>query len=98
MSGTHRPGARGIGEIRGLPSDSAPPDRFRLYWAQIEEPRHWLGPVSARLYGYPHERLTLAGITGTNGKSTVTALLARMLEAAGRPTGVLGTLDPQATA
>ncbi len=29
---------RGIGDIRGLPSDDAPPDRFRLYWAQIEEP------------------------------------------------------------
>lgn len=28
----------GIGEIRGLPSDTAPPDRFRLYWAQITEP------------------------------------------------------------
>ncbi|MZR14956.1 hypothetical protein GQE99_18195 [Maritimibacter sp. DP07] len=29
---------RGIGEIRGLPSDSAPPERFRLYWAQVDEP------------------------------------------------------------
>lgn len=29
---------RGIGDIRGLPSDAAPPDRFRLYWAQIDEP------------------------------------------------------------
>jgi hypothetical protein len=29
---------RGIGELRGLPSDIAPPERFRLYWAQIDEP------------------------------------------------------------
>jgi len=29
---------RGIGDLRGLPSDTDPPDRFRLYWAQIEEP------------------------------------------------------------
>ena len=29
---------RGIGELRGLPSNDALPDKFRLYWAQIEEP------------------------------------------------------------
>ena len=29
---------RGIGELRGLPSDDALPAKFRLYWAQIEEP------------------------------------------------------------
>ena len=29
---------RGIAELRGLPSDTAPPDKFRLYWAQIDEP------------------------------------------------------------
>ena len=29
---------RGIGDLRGLPSDDALPAKFRLYWAQIEEP------------------------------------------------------------
>ncbi len=61
-------------------------------WVEVEEPRRWLGPVASRLYGYPHERLKLVGITGTNGKSTVAAIVARMLEANGQPTGILGTL------
>ena len=29
---------RGIGDLRGLPSDAAPPERFRLHWAEIVEP------------------------------------------------------------
>ncbi len=61
-------------------------------WVEVDEPRRWLGPIAARLHGYPHQRLQLIGITGTNGKSTVAALIARMLEAAGRPAGILGTL------
>ncbi len=68
------------------------PAELTVPWVEVEEPRRWIGPLAARLYGYPHERLMLAGVTGTNGKSTVTALLARMLEAAGQPCGILGTL------
>ncbi|MCP4663012.1 MAG: UDP-N-acetylmuramoyl-L-alanyl-D-glutamate--2,6-diaminopimelate ligase [bacterium] len=61
-------------------------------WIGVDDPRPLLGPIAARLYGGPHERLLLVGVTGTNGKSTVIALVARMLEAAGRPAGVVGTL------
>lgn len=68
------------------------PAELAVPWIAVEEPRRWIGPLAARLHGYPHERLRLIGITGTNGKSTVTALIARILEAAGDPSGVLGTL------
>ena len=61
-------------------------------WVEVAEPRSWLGAISSRLYGQPHEHLKLVGITGTNGKSTVTALVAQMLQASGSPCGVLGTL------
>lgn len=37
----------GIGKLRGLPSDTNPPDRFRLYWAQIEEPDKLTGDPGA---------------------------------------------------
>src|SRR5690606_34251206 len=47
---------------------------------------------AARVHGHPDRRLTLCGVTGTNGKSTVVALLAAILEVAGRPCGTLGTL------
>jgi UDP-N-acetylmuramoyl-L-alanyl-D-glutamate--2,6-diaminopimelate ligase len=63
-------------------------------------------PVMARLasafYGFPARDLLMIGVTGTNGKTTVTRLLGDLLEAAGRPTNVLGTLSgarttPEAT-
>ncbi len=68
------------------------PAELTVPWVEVDEPRRWIGPLAARLYSYPHERLKLVGVTGTNGKSTVAALLTRMLEAAGHPCGILGTL------
>jgi UDP-N-acetylmuramoyl-L-alanyl-D-glutamate--2,6-diaminopimelate ligase len=44
-------------------------------------------------FGRPTERLTLAGVTGTNGKTTTTYLLRSILEADGRRTGMVGTVE-----
>ena len=44
-------------------------------------------------FGEPTRRLEVVGVTGTNGKSTTTFLLRSILEAAGRPTGLIGTVD-----
>ncbi len=63
-------------------------------------------PVMARLaaafYGFPARDLLMVGVTGTNGKTTVTQLIGDLLEATGRPTNVMGTLSgarttPEAT-
>jgi UDP-N-acetylmuramoyl-L-alanyl-D-glutamate--2,6-diaminopimelate ligase len=63
-------------------------------------------PVMARLaaafYGFPSRELLMIGVTGTNGKTTVTQLLGDLLTATGRPTNVMGTLSgarttPEAT-
>jgi UDP-N-acetylmuramoyl-L-alanyl-D-glutamate--2,6-diaminopimelate ligase len=63
-------------------------------------------PVMARLaasfYGHPARELLMVGVTGTNGKTTVTQLLGDLLTATGRPTNVMGTLSgarttPEAT-
>jgi len=52
-----------------------------------------LGPVAAAFWGHPSRDLTVVGVTGTAGKTTLTHLLAAILTAAGRPCGVLGTLS-----
>lgn len=49
--------------------------------------------VSASFFGHPSRAMTMVGVTGTNGKTTVTRLLASILEGAGRATGVIGTLN-----
>jgi UDP-N-acetylmuramoyl-L-alanyl-D-glutamate--2,6-diaminopimelate ligase len=61
-------------------------------WAALAEPRDGLAALAARAYGHPDRELVLAGVTGTNGKTTVALLIAAMLEAAGLPAGFLGTL------
>jgi UDP-N-acetylmuramoyl-L-alanyl-D-glutamate--2,6-diaminopimelate ligase len=48
--------------------------------------------LSAAVVGQPASRLTLVGVTGTNGKTTVVSMLAEILEAAGMATTVVGTL------
>jgi UDP-N-acetylmuramoyl-L-alanyl-D-glutamate--2,6-diaminopimelate ligase len=58
--------------------------------------------LAAAFYGFPSRDLMMIGVTGTNGKTTVTHLLGDLLSATGRPTNVLGTLSgarttPEAT-
>lgn len=44
-------------------------------------------------FGNPHESLRISGVTGTNGKTTVSWLLRSILQAAGRQTGLAGTVE-----
>ncbi len=58
----------------------------------VARPRSVLGEVSAHVYGDPARRLTLVGITGTQGKTTATRLAEGGLQAAGVPAAVVGTV------
>jgi UDP-N-acetylmuramoyl-L-alanyl-D-glutamate--2,6-diaminopimelate ligase len=59
----------------------------------VDDVRAVLGAVSARVYGDPSRRLALYGVTGTNGKTTTAYLLESGLRAAGRTTGLIGTIE-----
>ena len=52
-----------------------------------------LARAAARFHGDPGEKLALVGITGTNGKTTVSWLYEAIAEAAGRRPGVIGTIN-----
>ncbi len=54
--------------------------------------RSSLGPLAAALYGHPGRAMTMIGVTGTNGKTTTTHLLAEIFRAAGHEAAVIGTL------
>jgi UDP-N-acetylmuramoyl-L-alanyl-D-glutamate--2,6-diaminopimelate ligase len=58
----------------------------------VEDVRAEMGPVAARFHGDPTAELLVAGITGTNGKTTTAFLVRDVLETAGVPTGLLGTV------
>ncbi len=51
-----------------------------------------MAQVAASYWGHPASSLVMTGVTGTNGKTTVTHLLSAILEAHGWPTEVIGTL------
>jgi UDP-N-acetylmuramoyl-L-alanyl-D-glutamate--2,6-diaminopimelate ligase len=61
--------------------------------AQVRVPavREAMGPMSAAAFGRPSERMRAVGVTGTNGKTTVTYLLEGVLRAAAIRPGVVGT-------
>jgi UDP-N-acetylmuramoyl-L-alanyl-D-glutamate--2,6-diaminopimelate ligase len=55
--------------------------------------RQAMGPLAAAFHGHPSRRLRAVGVTGTNGKTTTTHLLAAIFEAQGWPTAMVGTLS-----
>ncbi len=52
-----------------------------------------LGELSATIYGRPSEKMQVIGITGTSGKTTTSYLVEAALTAAGRTTGLVGTIE-----
>jgi UDP-N-acetylmuramoyl-L-alanyl-D-glutamate--2,6-diaminopimelate ligase len=59
----------------------------------VPDVRAAMAPAAAKLAGDPTARLQVVGITGTNGKTTSAFILRALLEAAGRQTGLLGTVS-----
>src|ERR671915_2397900 len=59
----------------------------------VDDVRSAMAVAAARFYGDPTARLPVVGITGTNGKTTTAFLVRQLLDAAGRPCGLLGTVE-----
>jgi len=59
----------------------------------VASSRRAMAAAADAFYGRPSEALTVVGITGTNGKTTTAFLLHAVLEAAGRQSGLLGTVE-----
>ena len=58
-----------------------------------DNPRRAAGVISAWFYSEPMRDLYSVGVTGTNGKTTVTTLLHQIMSAAGRESGLIGTVE-----
>ncbi len=52
-----------------------------------------LGKIASAFYGYPSEKLSLAGVTGTNGKTTTATLLYKLFKSLGYKAGLLSTVE-----
>jgi len=69
------------------------PEEFTGDWVQVEHGRQALATASRNFYHHPDERILFTGITGTNGKTTTAYLIETILRAAGKITGLLGTIE-----
>ena len=61
-------------------------------WALVADSRQALALMSASFYGHPSTKMRMVGVTGTNGKTTTSNLIASVLDEAGRKTGLVGTI------
>jgi UDP-N-acetylmuramoyl-L-alanyl-D-glutamate--2,6-diaminopimelate ligase len=104
LKGTAQNGHRFIDEAiaRGasvvvVDDDGARPDTFFMHSGVLKvvvpEAREALAVLGANFFGRPGDRLQLVGITGTNGKTTTSHLIRAILEADGKPSGLIGTID-----
>ena len=59
----------------------------------VDDVQSALGKMASEFYGLPSKHLHVVGITGTNGKTTITFLIESLLKADGRKAGVIGTIS-----
>mgnify|MGYP003303659769 FL=1 len=70
------------------PSDKEPSTTYIL----VENTDHALGMLASQWFGNPSHELTLVGVTGTNGKTTIATLLYKLVRALGHKAGLLSTV------
>ncbi|MFC7458668.1 UDP-N-acetylmuramoyl-L-alanyl-D-glutamate--2,6-diaminopimelate ligase [Brachybacterium sp. GCM10030267] len=85
--------ARELGAVMAL-TDPTGEERCRragLPVLVVEDPRRATAVAAALVQGRPADHLRTVGVTGTNGKTSVTTVVTRALDALGVPAGVIGT-------
>lgn len=67
-------------------------DKLPVFSLPVPGLAYKLGLIADRFYAHPSHEMHVIGVTGTDGKTSVTHFLAQALSAAGQPCGLLGTL------
>jgi UDP-N-acetylmuramoyl-L-alanyl-D-glutamate--2,6-diaminopimelate ligase len=70
-----------------------PPALIGAAWVQVRDAAASMGKIADRFYGHPSRAMTVFGVTGTNGKTTVTYFLESIARASGLKAGVVGTVS-----
>lgn len=68
------------------------PDARSANAIPVKDLRQYVGTIASRFYDAPSTKLKVIGVTGTNGKTTTTHLLAQVLDRSERRCGLIGTL------
>ncbi len=65
----------------------------KIAYAVVDDARSAAGPLAQAILGWPGRKLTITGITGTNGKTTIAYILRHILRHAGKKVALLGTIE-----
>ena len=68
-------------------AERPPAGEVEVPWVQVRDGRLALALLGAEVAGHPSREIPVVGVTGTNGKTTTTYLLAAVLDAAGQSAG-----------
>lgn len=79
-------------DMQAFERQTASLDMEGVIAVQTDSSRHSMAIIAANFYDNPSHKLTLVGITGTNGKTTTVTLLHRMFTAMGYSCGLLSTI------
>ncbi|MBI3280643.1 MAG: UDP-N-acetylmuramoyl-L-alanyl-D-glutamate--2,6-diaminopimelate ligase [Acidobacteria bacterium] len=74
-------------------SELPPPVEIQYPWIQVQHGRRALALSAGNYYSHPDRRLSVTGVTGTNGKTTTTYLIDSILRCAGKTTALVGTIE-----
>ncbi|HEV7377954.1 MAG TPA: UDP-N-acetylmuramoyl-L-alanyl-D-glutamate--2,6-diaminopimelate ligase [Pyrinomonadaceae bacterium] len=77
----------------GVISELECPLNFNGAWIEVNEVRRAMALAAAEVHDHPSRELQLVGITGTNGKTTTTYLVAAIAESAGEPVAMTTTVE-----
>lgn len=66
-----------------------------VMYVKVKNSRHMLGTMASRFYGQPSDKISITGVTGTNGKTTITYMLKHIFKTADRKCGLIGTINNQ---
>lgn len=72
--------------------NSAALENADISYVQQQQLRDSLSAIAAKFYGEPSKQLSVAAITGTNGKTSISHYIAQLYQALGKPCAVIGTL------
>lgn len=84
--------ARGASAVLWEPAAGVPEPQLELPCIAVEALSSRVGEIAARFHGHPADRMFVAGVTGTDGKTSTAHLIAQAFESLGRPCGYVGTL------
>jgi len=73
-------------------AEPPPPVPSSVPWVVVKDARLALALLAAEFFGHPSREMRVIGVTGTNGKTTTSYLVNAILEAAGIPCGLMGTV------